>query len=137
METALKKYAPFRWFRPDMQPLPLVDRCLMLSRGAAKAWYRLTHWETWYYITKYIPLAPVWLWYCLRARSCWFFTPSNPTLTFGGFEGESKKEMYDQMRKSVIQLGKSGICDQNEKNQLNGEKVHLTRNPVNVPERNN
>jgi len=59
--------------------------------------YRLTHWETWYYITKYIPLAPVWLWYCLRARSCWFFTPSNPTLTFGGFEGESKKEMYDQL----------------------------------------
>jgi hypothetical protein len=27
----------------------------------------------------------------------WFFTPSNPTLTFGGFEGESKKEMYDQL----------------------------------------
>ena len=59
--------------------------------------YRITHWETWYYITKYIPLAPVWIWYCLRARSCWFFTPSNPTLTFGGFEGESKKEMYDQL----------------------------------------
>ena len=59
--------------------------------------YRITHWETWYYITKYIPLAPVWIWYCLRARSCWFFTPSNPTLTFGGFEGESKKELYDQL----------------------------------------
>jgi len=27
----------------------------------------------------------------------WFFTPSNPTLTFGGFEGESKKEMYEQL----------------------------------------
>jgi hypothetical protein len=27
----------------------------------------------------------------------WFFTPSNPTLTFGGFEGESKLEMYDQL----------------------------------------
>ena len=39
----------------------------------------------------------MWFWYCLRARSLWFFTPSNPTLTFGGFEGESKKEMYEQL----------------------------------------
>jgi hypothetical protein len=39
----------------------------------------------------------VWLWYCLKARSLWFFSSSNPTLTFGGFEGESKKEMYDQL----------------------------------------
>lgn len=27
----------------------------------------------------------------------WFFTASNPTLTFGGFEGENKKEMYDAL----------------------------------------
>lgn len=60
-------------------------------------WYKLTHWETWHYLAKYIPLAPMWLYYCLRARSFWFFTPSNPTLTFGGFEGESKREMYDQL----------------------------------------
>lgn len=39
----------------------------------------------------------MWAWYCLKARSFWFFTPSNPTLTFGGFEGESKKEMYAQL----------------------------------------
>lgn len=31
----------------------------------------------------------------LRSRSVWFFTPSNPKLTFGGMEGEPKKEMYD------------------------------------------
>ena len=46
---------------------------------------------------KYIPLYPVWLWYCIKARSLWFFTPSNPALTFGGFEGESKMEMYAQL----------------------------------------
>lgn len=61
------------------------------------AYYRLTHWETWHYLAKYLPIAPAWLWYCLKARSFWFFTPSNPTLTFGGFEGEGKKEMYDQL----------------------------------------
>lgn len=59
--------------------------------------YSVRHWETWPYLVKYVPLAPAWLWYCLRARSVWFFTPSNPTLTFGGFEGESKNEMYLQL----------------------------------------
>lgn len=59
--------------------------------------FRLAHWETWHYMAKYIPIMPVWLWYCIKARSFWFFTPSNPSLTFGGFEGESKKEMFDQL----------------------------------------
>ncbi len=59
--------------------------------------YRVRHWDTWPYLVKYVPLSPAWLWYCLRARSFWFFTPSNPTLTFGGFEGESKNEMYLQL----------------------------------------
>lgn len=60
-------------------------------------YYKLTHWETWHYLLKYVPIMPVWLWYCIKARSFWFFTPSNPTLTFGGFEGESKREMYEQL----------------------------------------
>ena len=62
-----------------------------------KALYRLTHWETWDYRVKLIPLIPVWCWHCLRAGSWWFFTPANPTLTFGGFEGETKREMYEQL----------------------------------------
>lgn len=62
-----------------------------------KAVYRLTHWETWDYRVKLIPLIPVWLWHCGRARSWWFFTPANPTLMFGGFEGETKREMYEQL----------------------------------------
>ncbi len=59
--------------------------------------YRITHWETWHYLVKYVPLSPAWLWYCIKSGSFWFFTPSNPTLTFGGFEGESKNEMYLQL----------------------------------------
>ena len=59
--------------------------------------FRMQHWETWHYLAKYIPIMPVWGWYCLRSRSLWWFTPSNPTITFGGFEGESKKEMYEQL----------------------------------------
>lgn len=62
-----------------------------------KTLYKITHWETWPYRVKYIPLIPAWLWYCVRAGSWWWFTPSNPSLTFGGFEGEGKREMYDQL----------------------------------------
>jgi hypothetical protein len=32
----------------------------------------------------------------------WFFTTANPTLTFGGFDGESKKEIYDQLPKDHL-----------------------------------
>ena len=56
--------------------------------------YRICHWESWDWRIKYIPLIPSWLWCCTRARSFWFFTPSNPGLIFGGFDGVSKKEAY-------------------------------------------
>lgn len=62
-----------------------------------KLWFKITHWESWHYQVKYIPIAPFWLWYCLKARSFWFFTASNPTITFGGFEGEGKMEIYKQL----------------------------------------
>jgi hypothetical protein len=58
---------------------------------------KLLNWELWPFYVLYTPIAPVWLWYCLKSRSMWFFSSSNPTITFGGFEGESKKEMYDQL----------------------------------------
>jgi hypothetical protein len=59
--------------------------------------FRITHWESWEWRIKYIPIMPAWFWYCFRSGSLWFFTSSNPTLTFGGFEGEPKKEMYEQL----------------------------------------
>lgn len=74
---------------------PAEEPSLPLS--IKRLWFRVTHWETWDWRVKYILLTPAWLWLCLRARSFWFFTASNPTLTFGGFEGESKSEMYAQL----------------------------------------
>ena len=63
-----------------------------------KKLYRLlTNWEQWNFFVLYLPILPVWGWYCLKSRSLWFFTASNPTITFGGLEGEGKKEMYDQL----------------------------------------
>lgn len=59
--------------------------------------YKLTHWETWHFHAKYIPIFPAWLWFCIKSKSMWFFTTSNPTLTFGGMDGEAKEEMYTQL----------------------------------------
>ena len=58
---------------------------------------RIRNWEQWPFWLRYLNITPMWFWYCVRGGSPWFFTPSNPTLTFGGFEGESKREMYDQL----------------------------------------
>lgn len=57
------------------------------------------NWELWPFWLRYLFISPVWLWYCIRARSLWFFTPSNPAITFGGFEGEGKREMYELLPK--------------------------------------
>lgn len=56
---------------------------------------RITNWEAWPFKLLYAPITPVWGWYMLRSGSVWFFTPSNPKITFGGMDGEPKKEMYD------------------------------------------
>lgn len=56
---------------------------------------KLANWELWPFNLIYAPIGPLWLWYAIKARSFWWFTPANPTLTFAGFEGEGKKEMYD------------------------------------------
>ena len=56
---------------------------------------KITNWELWPFNLIYAPIAPLWLWYAVKARAFWWFTPANPTLTFAGFEGEGKKEMYE------------------------------------------
>src|SRR5688500_11049660 len=95
METAVKKISasPFG----TTERLPFVKGINTLFMAVRKFAYRITHWETWDWRIKYFIIAPAWFWFCLRARSLWFFTTSNPTLTFGGFDGESKKEIYEQL----------------------------------------
>ncbi|MEP6712273.1 MAG: hypothetical protein ABJA37_07655 [Ferruginibacter sp.] len=56
---------------------------------------KISNWEAWPFKLIYAPVSPMWLWYIIKSRAVWFFTPSNPKLTFGGMEGEPKKEMYD------------------------------------------
>ena len=56
---------------------------------------KIKNWEQWPFKILYAPIVPVWIWYMIRSRAIWFFTASNPRLTFGGMEGEPKKEMHD------------------------------------------
>jgi len=56
---------------------------------------KIKNWEQWPFKILYAPIVPVWVWYIIRSRAIWFFTPSNPKLTFGGMDGEPKKEMHD------------------------------------------
>lgn len=62
---------------------------------------RIGNWEAWPFKLLYAPIAPVWGWYMLRSGSVWFFTPSNPKITFGGMDGEPKTEMYDLLPKHL------------------------------------
>ncbi|NOT51138.1 MAG: hypothetical protein HOP10_07650 [Chitinophagaceae bacterium] len=60
---------------------------------------KIVNWERWSYDVIYLPIDIFWLWYAVKARHFWYFTPVNPSLIFAGFEGGSKKEMYDQLPK--------------------------------------
>ncbi len=60
---------------------------------------KIFNWERWSYDIIYLPIDIFWLWYGIKARHFWYFTPVNPGLIFAGFEGGSKKEMYDQLPK--------------------------------------
>jgi hypothetical protein len=62
---------------------------------------RITNWEAWPFKILYTPMAVFWLWYILKSKAVWFFTPANPKLTFGGMEREPKKEMYDLLPKKL------------------------------------
>ena len=66
-----------------------------------KILHRITNWEAWPFGVLYAPLSFYWLWYIIKSKAVWFFTPSNPKITFGGLEGEPKKEMYDLLPKNL------------------------------------
>lgn len=62
-----------------------------------RIWKKISNWEQWPFYLIYTPLGFVWLYYAWKAKAFWFFSNVNPTIEFSGFEGEPKKEMYDQL----------------------------------------
>jgi hypothetical protein len=57
-------------------------------------WIRFVHWEYWNFHFIYLPLYPIFIYYCIRARSFFFFAAANPCIKNGGYLGESKKDLY-------------------------------------------
>ena len=62
---------------------------------------KLFNWEYWSFGMVYTWIYPVWFFLCLRARSFFFFSASNPSIVNGGFLGESKKQIHDIMPKAL------------------------------------
>jgi hypothetical protein len=69
----------------------------MLFSFVKKAYKMFADWQRWHFYLFYFPVSYVWLIYFIKSRSVWFYTASNPTLAFGGFEGEGKSKMYEQL----------------------------------------
>ncbi len=65
---------------------------------------KISNWEAWPFKLIYAPLVPFWIGYMIRSGAVWFFTPSNPKLTFGGMEGEPKREMYELLPKELYPI---------------------------------
>jgi hypothetical protein len=78
-------------------PIHLISQFWGLLK---KLIHKITHWEAWPFKLIYAPPSVIWIYYAIRSRALWFFTPSNPKLTFGGMDGEPKKEMYDLLPKT-------------------------------------
>jgi hypothetical protein len=92
-------------------------------------WEKLGNWELWPFKLRYFFISPVWLWYCLRSGSFWFFSSSNPTLTFGGFEGEDKREMYELLPKEYYPK----TIYISPKDNLQEVKIRLAQNNFSYP----
>lgn len=58
---------------------------------------RLFHWEYWSFNAVYTWIFPFWFYYCLKARSFFFFAAANPNIKNGGFLNETKKELAPQI----------------------------------------
>lgn len=65
-------------------------------------WHRITHWEYWPFWLIYYPMAPVWLYYSVKARSFFFFNAANPGMKNGGMAMISKMEIYNMMPEQCI-----------------------------------
>ncbi len=63
----------------------------------ARFFIRLSAWEYWPFVILYLPVFFYWAWLSWKARSFFFFSTANPSITNAGFLMESKQQIYDLM----------------------------------------
>jgi len=85
----------------------LVGAALFLFRklNRAPVWMRRwAHWEFWPAWLFYIPVAAYYLWLAVRYRGFSVPTSANPGIATGGFIGESKYEILQQLQRADADL---------------------------------
>jgi hypothetical protein len=84
-------------FKPDA-PGNYLSGLLRRAAGFLERTYiRLTSWEYWPFMIIYAPGFLYWAWLSWKARSFFFFSTANPSITNAGFLMESKQQIYDLM----------------------------------------
>ncbi|HVX52529.1 MAG TPA: hypothetical protein VHB48_20380, partial [Chitinophagaceae bacterium] len=84
---------------------------------------KLMHWEYWSFNAVYGPVYIVWVLLCIKTRSFFFFSTSNPTIKNGGFLLESKMDIYNLMPQEYYPptiFFKAGISNDDLLQKLNG-----------------
>ena len=63
---------------------------------------KLFHWEYWPSFVVYAPAAFYWLYFAIRSRRLFYFTPVNPAIETGGVFGESKINILNRIPEKVL-----------------------------------
>ena len=79
----------------------LVFKRLTRAPAWARRWARWEFWPAWLF---YIPVGVYYAWLAIRHRGLSVPTSANPGIATGGFIGESKLEMLDQLRRRSQQF---------------------------------
>ena len=65
-------------------------------------WIKLLHWEYWPSFVVYAPAAFFYVYFALRSRRLFYFTPVNPVIETGGVFGESKINILNRIPAEVL-----------------------------------
>lgn len=84
-------------------------------------WHKITHWEYWPFWLIYYPMAPVWAFYSIKARSIFFFNAANPGMKNGGMAMISKMDIYNMIPDKFIP--KTIFIDKDESSELAMERI--------------
>lgn len=105
-------------------------------RLALGKWKRIRHWEFWSMKVFYPPILAYVVWLMWKHKSITIFTCANPAIEASGFVGESKKEIYEGLRKSVENekyLLKFITIPKNETDKLTLAQNFIEENCLNFP----
>ncbi len=64
-------------------------------------WHKLTHWEYWPFYIVYFPTFWYWVFQMVQFKSWKFYQYANPSIRNGGFNGDSKMDIYQLLPQNL------------------------------------